>query len=227
MTRVTNARVAGATLLLYIVVGVSEMVFLGGTTAGDGTAARLATMAQRAGDVRLNIVLGLLTCVFALTLGVTLYAITRDEDQDVALLGLLCRVGEGVIGGAFMPLTLGLLAVATGAASGPAADPPHGVVTLVTAARGWNVVVCATFFSIGSLLFCWLLLRGRMIPVTLAWLGVVASVVLVVGLPLQILGLIGAPVTLFMWLPMALFEIPLGVWFLVKGVNPVRSLASR
>jgi len=36
------------------------------------------------------------------------------------------------------------------------------------------------YFAVGSTLFSWLLLRGRMIPVTLASLGVVASVMLVV-----------------------------------------------
>ena len=35
------------------------------------------------------------------------------------------------------------------------------------------------FFAVGSLLFSWLLLRGRMIPVGLAWLGVIASALLV------------------------------------------------
>src|SRR6266487_1208082 len=37
---------------------------------------------------------------FALVLAVTLYAITRDQDRDLAMLGLTCRVAEGVIGAA-------------------------------------------------------------------------------------------------------------------------------
>jgi hypothetical protein len=51
----------------------------------------------------------------------------------------------------------------------------------------------AIFFAVGSLLFSWLLLRGRMIPVPLAWLGVLASVLLVVILPLQLAGLFDGP----------------------------------
>ena len=83
----------------------------------------------------------------------------------------------------------------------------------------------AIFFSIGSLFFCWLLLRGRMIPIALAWLGVVASVLLVVILPLQLAGLIGgamswsASITWIMWLPMLVFEIALALWLMIKGVN--------
>ena len=54
---------------------------------------------------------------------------------------------------------------------------------------------------------------------TLAWLGVVASVLLVVGLPLQLAGLLTGPVTQLLWIPMAAFEIPLGFWLLIKGVR--------
>lgn len=223
MTRTTNARIAGVTLLLYIAVGVAQMILFGGTTAGEGIAARLASMAQHATDVRVNVVLGLLTSFVALALGVALYAITREEDPDLALLALMCRVGEAVTGAVFMPMTLALLSLATAAGTGP---PDHALGSLVLAARSWNPIVAATFFAVGSTLFSWLLLRGRMIPAVLARLGVLASVLLVVGLPLQLAGVLRSPFTLLMWIPMAAFEIPLGLWLLIKGVAaPVRKQA--
>ena len=76
----------------------------------------------------------------------------------------------------------------------------------------------AIFFAVGSLLFSWLLLRGRMIPVALAWLGVLASVLWVVGLPLQLIGVLPDSVTWFIYLPMAAFEIPFALWLIIKGV---------
>jgi len=62
-----------------------------------------------------------------------------------------------------------------------------------------------------------------MIPAPLAWLGVAASVLLVVGLPLQLAGFLGGPVTSFIWLPMLAFEVPLALWLLVKGAAPARA----
>lgn len=219
MTRRTNARIAGFTFLLYIAVGVTQMVVFGGTTAGEGTAAKLANMAQHATDVRVNAVLGLLICFVALTLGVALYALTREQDPDLALLALICRVGEGVIGGMFIPMMLGLLAVAMAAgANTPDAAPPHALVSFVLSARSWNPVICATFFAVGSTLFCYLFLRARSIPVPLAWLGVVASVLLVVSLPLQVAGVLRGSITYFIWIPMAVFEIVLALWLIVKGI---------
>ena len=162
MTRTTNARIAGVTFLIYIAAGIASLVLSGRAHATD--------------------ILSLITSFAALVLGVTLYAITREQDPDLAMLGLTCRVVEGI--------------------------PGHAG---------------AIFFAVGSTLF-WLLLRGRMIPVALAWLGVVASVLLVVILPLQLAGLFGgsanwfSAVTWLVWLPMLVFEVVLGLWLLIRGV---------
>ena|SRR5438874_1940859 len=83
---------------------------------------------------------------------------------------------------------------------------------------GSSPLMGATFFAVGSVLFSWLLLRGRLIPPAMAWLGVFASLLLMVGLPLQLAGVVSGKVTLFMWLPMLAFEVPLGFWLLIKGV---------
>jgi hypothetical protein len=162
MTRTTNARVAGFTFFIYIAAGVSSLA-LGRSHATD--------------------VLTLVTSFCALLLGVTLYALTREQDPDLALLALACRVIEAIPGN-----------------------------------------VGAIFFAVGSTLFCWLLLRGRMIPVALAWLGVFASVFLVVILSLQRGGLLAGGVSWFssltwlVWLPMLLFELTFAVWLIAKGV---------
>jgi hypothetical protein len=83
-----------------------------------------------------------------------------------------------------------------------------------------RTLVDATLFAIGSTFFCWLLLRGRMLPRPLAWTGVVASAILVVGLPLQLGGMLSASLATLMWLPMLAFEVPGGLWLLVNGVPP-------
>ena len=78
MTRTTNARVAGFTFLIYIAAGVSSMAL--------------------ARYVPVTAVLALVGSFSALVLGVTLYVITRDEDPDLAMMALACRVIEAVPG---------------------------------------------------------------------------------------------------------------------------------
>jgi hypothetical protein len=217
MTRTTNARIAGSTYLLYIAAGIGESVLFGSASNAEGTPAKLARIAQHASDVQIAVVLSLLTCFAALVLAVTLYAITRVEDEDLAVLALSCRVGEGILN-ALGPLTmLGLLWIAK-AEGGPSDAAAPALGALLLKVRGFSPTISATFFSVGSTLFSWLLLRGRMIPVSLAWLGVLASALLAVCLPLQLVGILGGAVGWLLWLPMLVFELALAGWLLVKGV---------
>ena len=217
MTRTANARLAGFTFLFYIAVAFPSMVLFNRATSGAGMPAKLAGIVQHATDLRLAVVLSLGGCFSALVLAVTLYAITRDEDPDLAMLGLTCRVGEGLIGAASIPATVALLQLAT--ATGPQATD-SATQALAAFVLAQTPLVSALFFAVGSTLFSCLFLRGRLIPVPLAWLGVIGSALLVVALPLQLAGFLSGPVTQFMWLPMAAFEIPLGFWLLFKGVAP-------
>jgi hypothetical protein len=215
MTRRTNARLAGIAYLLYIAVAFPAMLLSNRATSGDGIAAKLASLALHATDVRLAAVLSLIGCLCALVLAVTLYAITRVQDRDLALLALTCRVAEGVTGAASIPTTLGLLALAT-AAGANAPDPrAAGAVGAFVLAQPW--LIGATFFAIGSTIFSWLLLSGRMVPVWLAGLGVVGSAVVAVGLPLQLMEVLPDLVAQLIWLPVAVFELVLAVWLIVKG----------
>jgi len=129
----------------------------------------------------------------AVILALTFFVVTRVEQPAVAFAGMIFRLAEGLL----VPV-LHLTGISV----------PH------------PPLAGATLFAIGSTLFCVLLLRGRMIPRRLAWTGVIASVILLVGLPLQLAGLLHAPLTSLMWMPMLAFEVPGGVWLLVKGVPP-------
>jgi len=168
MTRRTNATVAGITFLVYIVAGITSLAL-----GARSNVSAVLTLAQS---------------LSALVLGVTLYAVTREEDPDLALLAMLCRVIEAV--------------------------PGHG--------GG------AIYFAVGSTLFSWLLLQGRMIPVALAGLGMAASALLVMLLVLQSAGVFGAganwssSLTWIVWLPMLVFELTLAAWLIIKGVAPPR-----
>ena len=116
MTLTSHARLAGFAYLFYLVAGISSMM----------------VPADSRG------LFNIFESFSALVLGWTLYAITREQDADLALLAMMCRVIEAV--------------------------PGRGEI----------------YFAVGSTIFCWLLLRGQMIPVALAWLGTAASALLVV-----------------------------------------------
>jgi hypothetical protein len=218
MTVKTNARLAGFTFLFYIAAGITSMVVHGRATAGVGIAAKLATIAAHAADLRLVALLTVLTTLSALTLGVTLYALTREQDRDLAMLALTCRIVEGVNGATSIPSLLRLLSLATLAgANATDTAAAHALGRVLLTGEGGSI--SAIFFAVGSTLFCWLLLRGRLIPTPLAWLGVAASVLLVIALPLQFARLLPASMNWFIWIPMLAFEVPFALWLLIRGVT--------
>jgi len=219
MTRRTNARVAGVAYLAYIALGIGSMVLNGRANHGSGIAERLASIAQHAADLRAALVLTLFSSFMALVLGVTLYALTREQDPDVAMMGLVFRAGEGVAGALGLQHSLGLLWLATvTGASAPDADTARALGTLFIRAEGGGV--SAVLFAVGSACFCWLLLRGRMIPAWLAAIGFLASILWIVGCPLQMVGVLPNALTYPMWILMAAFELPFAAWLIVKGVAP-------
>ena len=214
----------GFTFLIYIAAGITSMVLFAGATTGDGIAAQLASIGRHATDLRLTILLNLVMNLCALVLAVTLYAITRQQDRELALLAGTCRVAEG-IAGMDVSGTLGLLWLATGT-GGTALDAGAGSALGAFLLKTQQTMgASATLFAVGSTIFSWLLLRGRMIPAPLAWLGVVASILLVACCPLVLAGLLRGQVTSLMWLPMLLFEVVLALWLIVRGTGVEGSAA--
>jgi uncharacterized protein DUF4386 len=172
---VRNARIAGITLLLYYATALSEM---------------------RLRDPRVTGVLSLLTTLYALILAVTLYALTRSIDRDLALLAFSCRFLEGTCNAATAALRLIGASVSSGIGA-----------------------VSGTVFAIGSTLFAYLFLRGRSIPVGIAWLGIIGSAIVIPVYSLRALGIISGGVVWLMSIPLIVFELLLAFWLITRGVR--------
>ena len=221
MTNQTNARLAGVTFLAYIATGIADMALFGQVAIGPTMAAKFSSLAQHVTTVRVCALLELLTFFEAATLAVTLYALTRDEDTDVAMLAFACRLAEGVIGAVGALGTLRLASVAE-ASSQAGADGVAltAIGASLLAQGGSSGLIGAMCFAVGSTLFAWLFLRARSIPVALAWLGVAASALLVLALPLRLTKLLPPRLEWPIWMPMLAFEVTLAVWLIVKGTRP-------
>jgi len=220
MTRTTNARVAGFMFLFYIATAFPDMLISQRAMTGADVAEKLRSIAQHVPLMRVSIVLTLISFVDAVVLAVALYGLTRDEDNELAVVALACRLTEGMINAIATLVPVGLLWLATQAGSATALDASavNALAAFLMKAGGWLPNVGATCFAVGSTIFAYLFLRARSIPLWLAWVGVLGSALIAVGLPLQLVGLLGSPVTDLMWIPIAVFEVVLGFWLLIKGV---------
>jgi hypothetical protein len=218
MTRDTNAKIAGFTFLFYAAIGLALEALMHQARGVGSNAESLARIGQYAINVRVSILIVLLECFSALVLGVTLYGITREEDHELATLGLACRVAEGLLGTLRIQGYLGLLWFAERGAAAPDVATTNAL-SAVLLMPSPIVSISSIFYAVGNGIFSFLLLRGRMVPVLLAWLGVLASGMLVVLLPLQLAGFsTGLLSGYYQWLPALVFQIALALWLLIKGV---------
>lgn len=224
MTSRQSARLAGFLFLAYIATGLTQMA-LGPSLPPLETAPPelLAQVTAQAARWRMDALLTLLTGFEAVFLGGALYALTRSVDEELALLALLCRVTEGVLnaaGAVHGASRIGLAATIAAAAGTPGADRSALLTAggLLLRDGGGTMVISATCFAVGSTIFAWLLLRGRLVPAWLARLGVVASVLVAVLVPARWFGLEGTWVMILTWLPMLVFEVALGIRLIARGV---------
>lgn len=210
MTVKASSRLAGFMFLFYIAMALLPGLLLKPITSPEGTAAKLAAMAAHPTLTRSGALFSLINMANALLLGAALYALTRAFDRDLALIALLFRVAEGILS----PVSAFTRRVLLSIATEPVPDLPLATVVLKT--QGFAFLLGSTCFAAGSTVFAFLFLRSRSIPVWLAWLGFIGSLLILIGLPLQILALLPAPLDSVMWIPIAFFEVIFAIWLLFR-----------
>ena len=223
MTQRLEAKLAGWAYLSYIVFAMSSSILSAKTTAGNDVSQTLVNLARMIVTARITVLLDLLQILCALVLAVTLYRLVQAIDPTLSLLAMLFRVGEGLLGCLPLLSKLELMRLATA----PAVDVAHTSAFLSLADsimhrpdEGFSEFC----FIVGGFLFACLFLRGRLIPRWLAWIGVITIGLQLVCVPLHIASMIPGSIVNALWLPILLYEVPLGIWLIAKGVENPRSL---
>jgi hypothetical protein len=210
-------RVAGIAFLFLIATGISSGVLWGGVRRTHGISDTLTSISQNSTSVRFSLVLTAVSAITTLVLAAMLYAIVAREDRNLAILALSCRVVEAGLYTVGMLNTLALLSLNPSASHGATND----VADLLMNLRPVGGNLGAIFFASGSTVYCYLLLKARSIPVPLSTIGIVGSVLVLLGVPIQTALSHGTftGVSAIIWVPIAVFEISAGVWLLMKGAR--------
>ena len=212
-----NAVAAGVLLILCSAASIVSVVPLGGTVSAPVDFAKLA------GSANAVVVTALLEFVWAATgmgVSVALYPALRRYNPALALGSVVGRVAENVF---LMVGTLSLLVLLTlsqQAAASPATVSFQATGDALVAVRDWvGGFVAMVPFAIGSLLYSLVMYRSRLVPRWLSGWGLVAAV-------LSLLATIYAgftqdfgftTVNVVLSAPIALQEMVLAVWLIVRG----------
>jgi hypothetical protein len=170
---------------------------------------------------------GLLEVIVALAgigTAVTLYPILKRQHEGLALGFVTSRVLEGsmIFAGVVSLLSLVTLRHNPGAA-GPSTAALVATSASHVAVYNWAFLLGQSLMpAINAVLLGTLLYRSRLVPRILPVTGLIGAPLLAAAVILTLFGSIGQTSTaaLFLALPVAAWELSLGIWLVVKGFRP-------
>ncbi len=164
------------------------------------------------------LILNWVLCIF---LAMGLYAALKPANSTLALFGLLFRLAENVLATGFALLDFVAVKAYSSADIGTAFTPKQlsAFLTLLSTADGVQFNVSMVFLGIGSAFFFYLFLKSGYIPKVLSVLGICACPIFVAASAGFLFWPQYAARLQLGWYPMALAEISVGFWLLIKGVN--------
>jgi uncharacterized protein DUF4386 len=219
------AKVAGFMYLFTMVTANFAEFYVRGQVLVPADAMQTArNIAASAGLFRLGIACDLLTLIGDVVLVVALYAVLKPINRNLALLAAFWWLVECSIAAATVANDFAAVLLLSGADSLRALNAEQGQTLarlLIGMDTGGNRVA-ALFFGLGSTLFCCLWFKSRYVPRVLAAWGILASLVPAI-VPLATIvfsTLANAPLRRARsGVPIVIFEVILGVWLLVKGIQ--------
>jgi hypothetical protein len=217
------ARMAGSIYLVAMALSMFTQVYVPGRIIVPGDAAATAhRLVASEGLFRAGIVVDILIFVSDVVIAWAFYELLKSVDDGLARLGAFLRVADAAI---LATVTLnGLVSVRllSGVDYLQTIGPQElqGLARLYMSMRGIGLYVGFVFLGGGSTLFAYLLFKSRMVPRVLAGWGMFASSLLALGSLATLLNpWFAANASMASMVPMFFYEVPLGLWFLVKGVR--------
>lgn len=215
-------RVAGLAYLLIIVTSMLAVIFieLRLVVPGD-VAATISNITANESLYRLGAAYDLLMFASVVVLAVALYAVLKTVSRNLALLALLWRLGEAIVGIVTVLASLVILHLLSGGGHStvPEMEQVRGLVGLLLNVRAAGLTVLTAFLCLGTIIFCYLFFKSRYVPRALAVWGMAACLLmLAVAFAGILVRDLPRMVETACVMPVALFEAVIGLWLLFKGI---------
>ena len=217
------ARVAGVAYLVIMTVGVLYGSLVESKLIVSGNDAATATnILANESLFRVGIVLVLIIYVSVVVASWALYVILRTVHQNLALLALLLRLAEAVVGAATVLISFVVLHVLGGNGPSSVFEPAQlqALAGRFLDVRTAGLDIVLVFIGLGATVFCYLLFKSKYIPKPLATWGIFTYLSML-SLALVSILFPNHPLMLeyVLYGVGALFELVLGLWLVFKGVD--------
>jgi len=220
----TAAKIVGALYLIQMALAIFGEVFVRGRLIVPRDAVQTAANIRASETLfRLGLAGDLLIYTTLIVLIWGLYVILKPINRDGALLGAFFRIAEQAILATTTLTAFLALRLLSGAEYLRGVDPAQLQVLarVFLSIYGLGLTVGFVFLGLGSAVFSYVWLKSGYIPRGLAWLGIVASLLLsVMSLLTIVFPRVYEVLGMSYMLPMGLYEVGLGLWLLIKGLKP-------
>ena len=222
------ARVAGLAYVVVIMLGIFSVSYIDSNILVPGNdAATVDNIMNNELRFRISIASEIILYALVVLLSHALYVILKTFNRNLALLALLWRIGEAIIGVGVTVLTglIPLLLLNSEAAFEQ--DQLQALVGLFLQLRSAGLDVVLIFIGMGGTVFCYLFFVSKYIPRILAVWGMITYLsMLILALVSIHLPNLSESAKMIFYAPGALFEIIIGLWLLIKGVNVEKKVLS-
>ncbi len=176
-------------------------------------------IAAQQNQIILGSVLMLLNSVFVIGIAALFFPILKKFSKQIAIIYLSARVIEAILLAAGVILILLLLPLSREYLMASTIEKLYfqNLGSLAIKYHELFYQLAMAILCLGSLFFCYLLLKSKLVPKFLSVWGLVGYAIFFLGAILEILGFKG--VGLVLCIPGGLFEIFLAGWLIVKGLK--------
>jgi Domain of unknown function (DUF4386) len=221
-TIIKTSRVLGVAFLLQFVTSFCSGAFLRQAWFVPGNINEtMLKIANNPWLMKANILVDMLTALGIIFLGAMLFVTLRKQSEKIALVALGFYILEAALLAvsrieAFSLLRISQEYVTTGQ---PAYLETMGNLTFESMDFVGSTLHMLAF-CLGGILFYYLLYKSRVVPGALSLWGLIATLPMLIGTLTQIFGY---TIPFIFYVPYVPFELVIGIWILVKGVEEVQS----
>ena len=215
------ARIAGLTYIIVILLGIFSVNFIVSSILVPGD--ELRTIRHILDNIllfRISIASEIIMYVLVILLSASLYITLKVVDENLALLALLWRLGEAIVGAVTVILSGLILLLLAKSGSDSNSLQLQTLIRVFTDIRAAGLDVVLIFIGIGGTLFFYLFLKSGYIPKILAYWGIITYLsMLLIALLSILLHDLPASTKMAFFIPGGIFEIIVGLWLLIKGIK--------
>jgi hypothetical protein len=219
----TAAKVAGWAYLLIILTSILVGIFgpYSLTVEGDAAATFNNIMAN---EFLFRIGAAYDTTMFAsvILLALALYVVLKPVNQELALLAMLWRFAEAVLGFIMVLCSLIVLLLVKGENYAAVFEPGQlqALVGLFLDVNPAALSILFVLISLGTIVNCYLFYKSQYIPRILAIFGIFSFTLMLIGTyGIILLPNYTATINMVIYPPATLFEVAIGLWLIIKGIN--------